>query len=163
MPQIILKINQNHVKIIKDEKICCYIAWTNLDESQINELIKTQKMVLAQGENDLEFCQKYNLDGVVREIDTKKPIKAQLKPLREKLSKKTLGAIIPPRRHEAMLASEAEPEFVAFKIDNLAQAEELIDWYNELFLLPSAIEFNGEIATNDKIKTDFVIIDAEKF
>ena len=163
MPQIILKINQNNDKIIINDKICCYIAQTSLNDGKINELINTGKMVLAQGDNELEFCKKHNLDGVVKEIDATKPVKPQLKPLRESLGKKTLGAVIPPRRHEAMLASETEPEFVALKIDDLAKATELIDWYNELFLLPLALEFEADLPSWDKVKTDFVIIDAEKF
>ena len=163
MPQIILKINSNNDKIIQDEKICCYIADTSLDKSKITEIVKSGKMVLAQGTNDFDCCQKYNLDGVVTEVDEKKPIKAQIKPLREKLNKKTLGVIIPPRRHEVMLAGEIEPEFMVLKIDNLTKFESLIDWYNDLFLLPLALEFSDEIPPLQLLKTDFVIIDAEKF
>lgn len=163
MPQIILKINSNSDKIFNNEKVCCYIADTSLDDNKIRELIKTGKMVLAQGDDDWEFCRKHNLDGIVIEIDDKKPVKSQIKPLREKLTKKTLGVVIPARRHEAMLASETEPEFVAFKIDDLAKQEDLIDWYNELFLLPLALEFRGETPPLQQLKTDFVIIDSEKF
>lgn len=163
MPQIILRINQNDNKIIADDKVCCYIAKTSLNDNKTAEIVNTGKMVLAQGDHALEFCLKNNLDGVVFEVDDKKPIKAQLKPLREKLSKKTFGVIIPPRRHEAMLASEVEPEFVALKIDDLTASQSLIDWYNELFLLPLALDFNEKIPPLQSIKTEFVIIDAEKF
>jgi len=163
MPQIILKINKNSDVIAKGDNICCYIADSSLDKRKFEELVKTEKMVLVQGDNAESCYQKYNLDGVVVEIDTSKPIKAQLKPWREKLKKKTLGVVIPPRRHEAMLVSEIEPEFVIFNISESEKDESLIEWYNELFVLPSAVQFSGKIWPLEKIKSDFVIFDAEKF
>ncbi len=163
MPKIILKINQNNDVIAKGDNISCYIADSSLDKAKFSEITATGKMVLAQGEKAEDCCKMYNLDGVVVEIDATKPVKAQLKPWREKFKNKTLGAVIPPRRHEAMLASEVEPEFVAFKLNEAEDDESLIEWYNELFVLPSAVLFKGKTPPLEQIKSDFVIIDAEKF
>jgi len=163
MPKIILKINKNDDNIFKNNDICCYIVDSRLESAKIKQVTATEKMVLVMGK-DAESCyKKYNLDGVVVEIDPKLPVKKQLKPWREMLARKTLGAIIPPRRHEAMLASETEPEFVAFNTENPEEASELIDWYNELFLLPLAVWVKQKNIDITKINCDFVIIDAEKF
>jgi hypothetical protein len=100
---------------------------------------------------------------VVEEIDVSKPLKAQVKPLREALKKKTLGIIIPARRHEAMLAGEIEPEFIAFYSSDKSKDDEIISWYNELFLMPLAWVCKGKENKEKKDNVDFMIISAENF
>jgi hypothetical protein len=162
MPQIILSITADNDKIACSDDIACYIVADNLAATTINQVVATGKMVLAQGAQALEICNKYNLDGVVKEIDATKPLKPQAKPLREKLKKKTLGIIVPARRHEAMLAGEVEPEFIAFKPENLAVSKEIIDWYNEFFLIPLAVVMPDEVSSAAEVNADFVIIKALK-
>ena len=163
MPRIILKINNESDEIALSDKISCYVVDSKLGAAKIATTVKSGKMVLAQGKEAINCVQKYNLDGVLIEVDTSKPIKSQLKPLRNQLAKKTLGVIIPPRRHEAMLASEIEPEFVVFKIDDLSVSASFLSWYNELFLLPFALQFDRNIPPLEHMNTDFVIVSAEKF
>ena len=114
MPQIILTLN-NTDEIIIDDKISCYLISDGFSAEKIKAVVATEKMVLVEGEKALDVCKKYNLDGVVKEIDVTKPVKIQLKKLREELKRKTLCVIIHARRHEAMLAGEVEPEFIDFR------------------------------------------------
>jgi hypothetical protein len=158
MPQIILSITSDNDKIACSGDIACYIVADNLAATTINQVVATGKMVLVQGTQALEICSKYNLDGVVKEIDATKPLKPQVKPLREKLKKKTLGIIVPARRHEAMLAGEVEPEFIAFKPENLDSSKEIIDWYNEFFLIPLAVVLPDDEHFAAKVSADFVIV-----
>ena len=125
--------------------------------------VATNKMVLVKGDNALEKCKEYNLDGVVKQIDTSKPLKVQVKSLREALKKKTLGVIIPARRHEAMLAGEVEPEFIAFYSDNKDKDDDIISWYNDLFLMPLAWVCETSIDSRKKDMVDFMIVSAENF
>ena len=163
MPQIILYTKDTEDKIFNSDKISCYIISDNLPSSKVQEIKGFNKMVLCQGDKALENCQQYNLDGVVKELDVSKPVKAQLKPLREKLKHKTLGVIIPLRRHEAMLVGEVEPEFIVFKPRGLSDDQEVVSWYNEFFLIPCA----WSAAKDDKLNTipdvDFVIVEAKNF
>ena len=115
------------------------------------------------GPDALDICRKYNLDGLIKEIDVTKPVKAQLKPLREELKKKTLGVIIPARRHEAMLAGEVEPEFIAFKQTNSTDLDEVVSWYNDLFLIPLALVADIKDRINQLPEVDFVIVEAKNF
>lgn len=161
MPQIILLIEDAEDKIAVSDKIACYIAADTLPADKIKELISLNKMVLSCGVKALEICKEYNLDGVVKEIDVKKPIKAQLNPLRDALKKKTLGVIIPARRHEAMLAGEVEPEFIAFYPLENGHDAELLSWYNDLFLIPAAwvADSKEDLAAD----VDFLIVKAKNF
>ncbi len=165
MPQIILKINNKNDKIYEDDNICCYIADTFLPDNVIDKIIKTNKLLLWQGENANEKAKTIG-NGVVINTDPTKPMKAQIKPLRESLkSSKILGAVIEPSRHEAMLASETEPEFIALRIrdKDLSKTKELISWYNDLFLIQIAAdmtEYKGDIKDFD---VDFVIINSQDY
>ena len=161
MPQIILFVENTEDKIVVSDKVACYIAADTLPPAKIKELLSLNKMVLCCGDHAIEVCKEYNLDGVVKEIDVKKPVKAQLKPLREALKKKTLGVIVPARRHEAMLAGEVEPEFIAFyPIENGHDAE-LLSWYNDLFLIPAA--WMADAKEDLSVNVDFAIIKAKNF
>ena len=161
MPQIILSLN-NEDEIIVDDKISCYLIDDDFSSDKIKNVIATEKMVLVKGDKSLDICKKYNLDGVVKEIDVTKPVKIQLKKLREELKRKTLGVIVPARRHEAMLAGEIEPEFIAFRSCNNGKDEEVISWYNELFLIPLAWVCETEEIVREIKGVDFAIVDSKK-
>lgn len=163
MPKIILFVTDNTDKVFDNENICCYMVADDLLPSKIKEIIDTKKMVLSIGKSAFDVCKQYNLDGVVKEIDVNKPIKIQLKSLRENLKGKTLGVIIPARRHEAMLAGEIEPEFIAFYSNNKETDQQIIDWYNELFLMPAAWVIKNNEYKEEISDVDFVIIQAKNF
>ena len=163
MPNIILRIEKPTDKISKSENICCYCLSDNVAKSFFDEAKATGKMVLVEGVNALAKCKEYNLDGVMVKIDTSKPLKAQVKSLRENLKKKTLGIVIPARRHEAMLAGEIEPEFIAFYSDNKSRDDEVISWYNDLFLMPLAWVCEDKSDNAKESLVDFMIVSAENF
>ncbi len=163
MPKIILKINSTSDKIYVSDEICCYLVDASLPVKVLENCKKTDQLVLLCGENAAQMCKTYNMDGIVLEPNPQKPLKAQIKKDQEIIgSKKALGIIIPPHRHEAMLASETEPSFVAFKFerDQAQKASEIIKWYNELFLIQSAVDLSDELQNIDNIETDFVIINS---
>lgn len=163
MPNIILRVKNDNDKIYKDESICCYCLSDELPKAKFEEALASGKMVLIEGSNALIKCQEYNLDGVMVEPDISKPLKVQVKSLREKLKKKTLGIVIPARRHEAMLAGEIEPEFIAFYSNDKNKDDEIISWYNELFLMPLAWVCDTSFDKEKENNVDFMIISAENF
>lgn len=166
MPEIILKINHAEDKIYQSDNICCYIADANLPQSVVDNIIKTGKMFLLFGAKNAEQVKSMQAAGAVVSLDSSQPIKKQLRPLRENLgAKKVLGAIIEPSRHEAMLASEVEPEFVAFRItaQNQDKARDIIAWYNDLFLIQSAADFSGGVLDISDLDVDFVIINSHDY
>lgn len=163
MPQIILSIEDPSDKIYQTETITCYIVDSKLPTSVVSAVIATGKMVLAQGEKALELCKSCNLDGVVYQPDTSKPLKSQLKPLRAALKNKTFGVIIPAHRHESMLAGEIEPEFIAFYPTSPTTDKEVISWYNELFLIPLAWICSDNPSNTNFENVDFAIVKAKNF
>ncbi|MBE6453769.1 MAG: hypothetical protein E7017_02650 [Alphaproteobacteria bacterium] len=163
MPQIILFIENDEDAIFQNDDISCYILSDTISNTKFTQAVATGKMVLSYGDNALEKCKELRLDGVVKKIDVSKPVKIQLKNLRENLKHKTLGVIIPARRHEAMLAGEIEPEFIAFSSNEKGTDCEIIDWYNELFLIPLAWIGANNIAEIPKADVDFVIVNSKNF
>ena len=166
MPKIILKINQTSDKIYDDEKICCYVAESSLPLEFIKKIAAKGKMVLLSGGDAVSICKDSDFDGVLVEISTTQPIKAQINKIRSQLgSQKALGVIIPARRHEAMLASEAEPEFVAFRFlaSEKEKAVDIIKWYNELFLIQSAVDLSLGLQQLPELDCDFMIINSQDY
>ena len=163
MPNIILRVKDADNKIFQNENICCYCLSEDLPKAKFDEAIASGKMVLVEGKNALVKCKEYNLDGVVVEPNISKPLKSQIKQLRENLKKKTLGVIIPARRHEAMLAGEIEPEFIAFYSNDKNKDNEVISWYNDLFLMPLAWVCETNSDKEKEKMVDFMIISAENF
>ncbi len=161
MPNIILKINSPADKIFSSDRICCYLTACKLPADKLAALQNTGKMVLAAPDFYTPDC-----SGMVVDVDSAKPVKVQIRPLREKIgAKKALGAVINPTRHEAMLASETEPEFVAFRYtkENAAAAAEVIRWYNELFLIQSAVDLSAGLVDIKGLDVDFVIINSSDY
>ena len=80
--------------------------------------------------------------------------------LTKDLKHKIIGVITRSRRHEAMLISECEPDFIIFKAFNggKEKIQELTSWYNEMFLIQSALLPMEELDYT-AFKTDFIILD----
>lgn len=166
MPNIILKINAETDKIYDHTDICCYLAAASLPETLLRRLAASEKLLLLSGAAAADRVKELDAGGLVAEVDPQKPVKAQIRPLREKIGlKKALGAVIEPTRHQAMLASETEPEFVAFRItrENASAAAEVIRWYNELFLIQSALDLSSGLIEGKLPETDFVIINSRDY
>ena len=81
------------------------------------------------------------------------------------LKNKFSGIICRNRRHEAMLASECEPDFLVFRAwaDGQEKVRELTAWYSEMFLIQSALLPMEENLDFETFQTDFVILDDTKY
>lgn len=166
MPKIILKINSAADTVYDSDDVCCYLAAASLPEDVLEKCQKTGKMVLLCGEGAAEKCKALGLDGMVVEPDVQKPLKVQVKKEQSVIGvHKALGIVIPARRHEAMLAGETEPDFVAFKYapEDSAAALEVIRWYNELFLIQSAVDLTSGLQDTTGADVDFVIINSRDY
>ena len=166
MPQFILKITSPEDGFVQDPAVGCYIVDACLPEDFCVRFIEKARsegrLVLFDGGNAAVLCRKFGADGVLIRVNGDSPYKKQLKPVREALEKgKILGAVCPPTRHAAMIVSEAEPDFVAFTWrDGDEKLEELVKWYNELFLIQSALEISG---SPPPVECDFIIMPAKDF
>ena len=113
------------------------------------------------GDDAIDICKKYGADGVVLDLGVEK-LKEKMQNVRKQLGKgKFVGLFTRSRRHESMLVSEVEPDFVIFKVfkDGFENIKELTDWYGEFFILQSAGWLMEEIDGNSlkNLKTDFII------
>ncbi len=163
MPKIILKINSASDPFYDSDNICCYLVDASLSPDMLEKCRKTDKMVLICGVDATSKCKQHDLDGIVIEPDVKKPLKIQIKKeLAEVGQRKVLGVVVPAHRHEAMLAGETEPDFIIFKFtpQEAVSAFEVIRWYNELFLIQSAIDLTLGLQNITDIDVDFVIINS---
>ena len=160
MQRFMLKIeHQDDVKL-DNEQICCYLV----DENTVSYVEKTDKLVLSYGENAGALCKKDNLDGVVCELDDSQSLKKQVTDLRTLIGKnKFLGIISPLTRHDAMLVSECEPDFIAFRATNEQKDEaiDLINWYNDFFLIQAAIVVDDKIEDCKVFDTEFVLLNRD--
>ena len=133
----------------------------------MQSLRQTESLILLRGANAVDLCKKYHCDGIIADINNDLPYKKQLLPLRDSLGhKKIIGAVIPLLRHAAMIVGETEPDFIIFNIDSddeVDKAKKLIDWYNELFLIQSAITGQVDSALLTRLGTDFVMISPRNY
>lgn len=166
MPKFILKINQNTDKIYRDDDIACYLLDASLPTAYLKDFKSDGRPRLLCGTNASKLCRELGFEGVVADISSDKPIKAQIAKIRAELGEhKFLGTVIAPHRHEAMLVSETEPEFVAFRFSaaEKAAAIPVISWYNELFLIQSAVDLRGGLQDLKDTDCDFVIINSHDY
>jgi len=164
MQNLIIRITQENTKLITEDKIGCFILADNLSADFMTwfteEAHKHNKLVLTSGDNAVETYQNCKADGLV--IDSSKDEKPQklVKQIQAQAKKAILGVITRNRRHEAMLVSECEPDFVIFRLwkDGLAENRELIEWYSELFLIQCAAQPEEPCDYTD-LPVDFIISD----
>ena len=168
MQNLIIRITQENTKLASaDNKIGCFVLADNLSAEFMvkftEEAHKHDKLVLTSGNNAVEAYQNCKADGLI--IDASKEEKPQksVKQIQAQAKKAILGVISRNRRHEAMLISECEPDFIIFRFwqDGFAENLELLEWYNELFLIQNAVLPMQEIDLNS-VHSDFVILDDTK-
>lgn len=145
MQKFILNLTNEDAALIDEAGLECFIADSSLGEGAIAALTETVrrrgKILLTSGENACELCQKLNLDGVMIDVSTGEHCAKTVNYARRQIGDKVLGVISRNRRHEAMLVSECEPDFVAFKAwrQGIEKTMDLVSWYNEMFLIQSAV------------------------
>ena len=161
MQKIILKITNENALILTDTRFECFILGENLSsgfKKQFAEIaLKKNKITIAESISD---CLAYGFDGVLLDFSKSEHIGADYKKYAKDLKGKIIGAITRNRRHEAMLTSECEPDFVVFKAwqDGAEKVKELTSWYNEMFLIQSAL-LPQEDVDYKSFETDFVILE----
>ena len=164
MQKIIYRIDEENTAFLNALDEDCYVLNTALSRDFCLKFIgvaaKTDKIVLFYGENAVEKCLDCGGDGVIMDLGAEK-LKEQMSSLRKSLGKgKFVGLFTRNRRHESMLVSEVEPDFVVFKVwkDGFENIKELTDWYQEFFLIQSAAWLvDDDISAADSLQTDFVI------
>lgn len=163
MQNLIIKITQENTDLIADSKLQCFILPDSLPQSFIADFCAkaqaAKKLVLLSGEKAADLYLQKLGDGLI--IDTSKdenPTK-HIKEIKAKCKKALLGVICRNRRHEAMLVSECEPDFIIFRFwkDGFAANAELLKWYGEFFLIQSAVMPEDD-ADVSNLPADFVIL-----
>lgn len=168
MQKLIIRITQENTKLIADSNLQCFILPDSLPQSFIADFCakaKTaEKLVLLSGEKAADLYLQKLGDGLI--IDTSKdenPAK-HIKEIKAKCKKSLLGVICRNRRHEAMLVSECEPDFIIFRFwkDGFAANSELLKWYSEFFLIQSAVQPEDEVDTSN-LSADFLILSDDTY
>ena len=112
------------------------------------------------GEDALSLYKISEADGVILDLSKSANPKKEIKEFKKNNKDALLGIITRNRRHESMLISEEEPDFIIFKFwkDGFDENLALLEWYNEFFLIQNAV-LPVEDIDLQKIKSDFLILD----
>jgi len=168
MQNFIIRITQENNNLLKNAEIGCYILPDTTSPAFAEEFIKkahaADKLVLCEGDNAADFYLQYNPDGLILNTVQEANPSKKIKEVRQKVKKAVLGVITRNRRHEAMLVSECEPDFVIFRFwkDGLDKTKELLDWYAELFLIQNAAQIEEDFDFSS-LHADFIILDDVKY
>ena len=170
MQKFIVRLTEENQNLIENSAVECFLLDSSLP-AELNaklalRLKSKNKIVLSQGTQALDLCQNLALDGVVMDLASDPHPKATIENTRKQLGKDAIiGAITRNRRHEAMIISEAEPDFLIFQAwnDGKDQVCELVQWYNELFLIQSAVLLREENIPFSDFKCDIVIISDKEY
>ena len=158
MQKFIILLTKEEFKYIENPDFECFILSETLSaDFKKNFALKAKdKIVLAQNLKDMTD---FNLDGVVLDFSMVQNISFEWKKIKPQVSGKITGLITRNRRHEAMLTSECEPDFIIFKAwcDGIDKIKELTSWYQEMFLIQSALWPQENLNTQD-FETEFVIL-----
>lgn len=169
MHKFILRLTSEDVSLIQNDRLECFIVETSLPESEIKNLVKAvkskEKLVLVMGENACALCQKYEADDVLIDLSKSEHCAKDVNFARKQIGEKALGVISRGRRHESMIISECEPDFVAFKAweEGIEHTKELVSWYNEMFLIQSAVVLEEPIEKPKEFDCDIIIGSASDY
>lgn len=164
MQKIIVKVNEVCPALLVGKlKEQCYVVNTEIDEDYCRRLAEKtaaeDKLMLLYGENAVERVQTFGADGVVLDLGAE-GLKEKMVAVRRALGKDgVVGLFTRNRRHESMIVSEAEPDFVVFRVwkDGFESVKELTDWYNDFFIIQSVAWIMEEGVPVEELRTDFVI------
>lgn len=170
MPKFILKITAESAENCIDEKnVECFILSASLPEDSLGRMVRkieaAGKIALLEGEDAAALAVKLGADGIVADLSASTAIKKEMAALRRQLGRRFLGVICRSRRHEAMIVSENEPDFVVFRIWNegAEKTKTLADWYAEFFLLQTAVEPMDGSVDFSAWPADMVILSPEDY
>ena len=163
MQKFIVNLTSEDIALIRNSDLECFITDSELPEEDITRIIaeiKAQhKLLLLSGKDACATCQKYGADGALIDLSKSEHCAKEVNFARKQIGDKALGVISRNRRHEAMLISECEPDFVAFKAWNqgIEQVREIVSWYNEMFLIQSATVLQEPITDKKRFDCDIII------
>ncbi len=163
MQKNIVRVDAEDGKILENLTEECYVLEASLKEAFCRAFVEKasvqERIVLFYGENAVEAAKRFGADGVVLDLGAE-DLKEKTAAVRKELGKGGIvGLFTRNRRHESMLVSEVEPDFVIFRVwkDGFEQVKELTDWYADFFLIQSAAWVMEEGVDTSELRTDFVI------
>ena len=119
MQNFIVRITQENANLLNRAELGCFIlpdtAAPDFAADFVAQAHAANKLVLTEGTDALGFYRRFATDGLI--VDSSKetnPAKF-LKSVQKQAPHAIIGVITRNRRHEAMIVSECEPDFVIFK------------------------------------------------
>lgn len=165
MQNFIIKLTQKNLNLLESECAECYIISAEMPDNLIKQAVEKihdlNKLILMSGNKAEDFYQKYQTDGFILDCSTTNSPAKIVKAAQKKAPKAIIGVISRNRRHEAMLISECEPDFIIFRLwrEGLEKNLELLQWYSDLFLIQCAALPEEDIPLKN-IPADFLILDS---
>ena len=163
MQKFIVRVESEEKRFSDKMEGECYALNAALDEEYCREFVEKaaaeSRIVLFYGEGSVKTAVHLGADGVILDLGVE-GLKEKMAAVRKELGKSgVVGLFTRNRRHESMIVSEAEPDFVVFKVwkDGFESVRELTDWYNDFFLIQSAAWIMEDGVPSEELRTDFVI------
>ena len=163
MQKFIVRVESEEKRFSEKMEGECYALNAALDEEYCREFVEKaaaeSRIVLFYGEGAVKTAVHLGADGVILDLGVE-GLKEKMAAVRKELGKSgVVGLFTRNRRHESMIVSEAEPDFVVFKVwkDGFESVRELTDWYNDFFLIQSAAWIMEDGVPSEELRTDFVI------
>ena len=163
MQKFIVRVESEEKRFLDIMEGECYALNAALDEEYCREFVEKaaaeSRIVLFYGEGAVKTAVHLGADGVILDLGVE-GLKEKMAAVRKELGKSgVVGLFTRNRRHESMIVSEAEPDFVVFKVwkDGFESVRELTDWYNDFFLIQSAAWIMEDGVPSEELRTDFVI------
>ena len=163
MQKFIVRVESEEKRFSDKMEGECYALNAALDEEYCREVVEKaaaeSRIVLFYGEGAVKTAVHLGADGVILDLGVE-GLKEKMAAVRKELGKSgVVGLFTRNRRHESMIVSEAEPDFVVFKVwkDGFESVRELTDWYNDFFLIQSAAWIMEDGVPSEELRTDFVI------
>ena len=170
MPNFILNINSpTEDLMLEDTSVGCCLLNSGIDLSELKSLARriaaADKICLLYGEKAAVLQNSVGADGIVADLSQSSNIKKDIADLRKQIKDGILGVISRNRRHEAMIVSENEPDFIVFRVwnDGCEQTFELAEWYEEFFLLQMAIMPQDNEVDFARYNADILILTPEQY
>ena len=163
MQKFIVRVESEEKRFSDKMEGECYALNAALDEEYCREFVEKaaaeSRIVLFYGEGAVKTAVHLGADGVILDLGVE-GLKEKMAAVRKELGKSgVVGLFTRNRRHESMIVSEAEPDFVVFKVwkDGFESVRELTDWYNDFFLIQSSAWIMEDGVPSEELRTDFVI------
>ena len=163
MQKFIVRVESEEKRFSDKMEGECYALNAALDEEYCREFVEKaaaeSRIVLFYGEGAVKTAVHLGADGVILDLGVE-GLKEKMAAVRKELGKSgVVGLFTRNRRHESMIVSEAEPDFVVFKVwkDGFESVRELTDWYNDFFLIQSAAWIMEDGVPSEELRPDFVI------